>query len=61
MLPDGKPGNREDKLALASQLDLVNNFNLEQLVDKSTREENILNLVFTEDSETFSGLMKKTK
>lgn len=61
MLPDVKAGNREDKLALASRLDLVNNFNLEQLVDKSTREENILNLVFTEDSETFSGLMKKTK
>ena len=53
-MPDVKPGNTEGKLAFASVIDLGNDFNLEQIVDKSTREENILNLVFTDDAEILS-------
>ena len=51
MFPDVKPGNTEKKLGLPLLLDLVNDFNLEQLMDKSTREKNILDLVFTDDAE----------
>ena len=50
MFPDVKPGNTEKKLGLPLLLDLVNDFNLEQLMDKSTREKNILDLVFTDDA-----------
>lgn len=51
MFPDVKPGNTEKKLGLPLLLDLVNDFNLEQLMDKSTREKNILDLVFTDNAE----------
>ena len=51
MFPDVKPGNTEKKLGLPLLLDLVNDFNLEQLMDKSTREKNILDLVSTDDAE----------
>ena len=51
---DAKEGTTDEKAAFQVLSDLAIDFNLEQLVDKNTRETNILDLVFSDCPEMFS-------
>lgn len=53
VLQNIKPGNTPEKVALSLLLQLTNNFSLEQIVNRSTGEDNTLD-VFTKDIETFT-------
>ena len=44
---DQKEGYSNEKIAFKMFMDMINNFNLEQLVDKPTRENALLDLVFS--------------
>ena len=51
---DFKEGDTDEKAAFQILQDLVNDLNMEQLVDKPTRQRNILDLVFTNQPSLFS-------
>ena len=52
--PDPKSGDTDEKVAFRLLTDLVDEFNLEQLVDKPTRNGAILDLLYTNAPELFS-------
>ena len=53
-LPNIKLDNKPEKVALNLLLDLTNNFSLEQIGSRNTREENTLDLAFTNEAEAFT-------
>ena len=53
---DYSEGNTEEKRAFGHLLDLVDDLNLEQVVDKPTRGRNILDLIFTDKPSTLSDI-----
>ena len=55
LFPDIRTGSTEEKLGFQLLYDIMNEYRLEQLVDKPTRENNILDLILTGAPERFSG------